>query len=165
MPKRTGSTAPWEQQPGESAKAFEAFETYRDMGASRSNAKVGQKLGKSKTLIDRWSSAYNWPDRARAYDRDLDRQAHDQAVRSVQQMTDRHIRISMTLQAKALDALENLETNQLTPKMILAFLTKATELERVNRLNKAGMDEDGQKQGNSEVEIIIEGDDDVEDQS
>lgn len=166
MPKRTESTAPWEQQPGESAKAFEAFETYRDMGAARSNAKVGQKLGKSKTLIDRWSSAYNWPDRARAYDRDLDRQAHEQAVRNVQQMTNRHIRIAMQLQAKALAALENLDAEQLTPKMMLAFLTKATELERVNRLNEAGMDEDGQKKdGDSEVEIIIEGDDDVEDQS
>lgn len=165
MPKRTESTAPWEQQPGESAKAFEAFTAYRDMGADRSTRKVAQKLTKSDSVIRKWSSTYNWVERARAYDRDLDRQAHEQAVRSVQQMTDRHIRISMTLQAKALDALEHLETNQLTPKMILAFLTKATELERVNRLNKAGMDEDGQKQGDSEVEIIIEGDDDVEDQS
>lgn len=62
-------------------------------------------------------------------------------------------------------ALENLDEAQLTPKMMLAFLTKATELERMNRLSNAGLDENCQKEAASEVEIIIEGDDDVDDQS
>ena len=47
---------PWERQPHESAKAYEAFCSYRDMGSSRSTAKVQQEIGKSKRLIDRWSS-------------------------------------------------------------------------------------------------------------
>lgn len=166
MPKRQEpDIAPWEQQPGESAKAFEAFAIYRDMGVERSVRKVTQRLNKSLTLIGKWSSRYNWPERARAYDRELDRQAREQAVRSVRQMTDRHIRIAMQLQAKAVRALENLDEAQLTPKMMLAFLTKATELERMNRLSNAGLDENGQKYAASEVEIIIEGDDDVDDQS
>ena len=123
MPKRQEpDIAPWEQQPGESAKAFEAFAIYRDMGVERSVRKVTQRLNKSLTLIGKWSSRYNWPERARAYDRDLDRQAHAQAVRDVRSMTNRHIRITMQLQAKALEALEQLNVATLSPKMQLAFL-------------------------------------------
>jgi len=81
-------------------------------------------------------------------------------------MTNRHIRIAMQLQAKAVAALENLDENSLTPKMLLAFLSKATELERTNRLDEAGIGENAQKEASSGgVEIIIEGDDDADDQS
>ena len=152
MPKRQEpDIAPWEQQPGESAKAFEAFAIYRDMGVERSVRKVTQRLNKSLTLIGKWSSRYNWPERARAYDRDLDRQAHAQAVRDVRSMTNRHIRIAMQL---------------LSPKMQLAFLAKATEIERMNRLSAAGMDDSGQQRDGAEgIEVVIEGEDDVDDQS
>lgn len=166
MPKRQEpEIAPWEQQPGESAKAFEAFAIYRDMGVERSVRKVTQRLNKSLTLIGKWSSAYNWPERARAYDRDLDRQAHAQAVREVRSMTNRHIRIAMQLQAKALQALEQLDVTTLSPKMQLAFLAKATEIERMNRLSAAGMDDNGQRDGAEGIEVVIEGEDDVDDQS
>ena len=167
MPKRQEpDIAPWEQQPGESAKAFEAFAIYRDMGVERSVRKVTQRLNKSLTLIGKWSSRYNWPERARAYDRDLDRQAHAQAVRDVRSMTNRHIRIAMQLQAKALEALEQLNVATLSPKMQLAFLAKATEIERMNRLSAAGMDDSGQRRDGAEgIEVVIEGEDDVDDQS
>ena len=167
MPKRQEpDIAPWEQQPGESAKAFEAFAIYRDMGVERSVRKVTQRLNKSLTLIGKWSSRYNWPERARAYDRDLDRQAHAQAVRDVRSMTNRHIRIAMQLQAKALEALEQLNVATLSPKMQLAFLAKATEIERMNRLSAAGMDDSGQQRDSTEgIEVVIEGEDDVDDQS
>ena len=166
MPKRQEAENPWEQQPGESAKAFEAFAIYRDMGVERSVRKVTQRLNKSLTLIGKWSSRYNWPERARAYDRDLDRQAHAQAVRDVRSMTNRHIRIAMQLQAKALEALEQLNVATLSPKMQLAFLAKATEIERMNRLSAAGMDDGGQQRDGAEgIEVVIEGEDDVDDQS
>mgnify|MGYP000692874626 FL=1 len=167
MPKRQEpDIAPWEQPPVESAKAFEAFAIYRDMGVERSVRKVTQRLNKSLTLIGKWSSRYNWPERARAYARDLDRQAHAQAVREVRSMTNRHIRIAMQLQAKALEALEQLNVATLSPKMQLAFLAKATEIERMNRLSAAGMDDSGQQRDGAEgIEVVIEGEDDVDDQS
>lgn len=163
MPKRKEADAPWEQQPGESAKAFEAFATYRDLGAERSVRKVSQKLAKNLTTIKDWSVKWSWVERSRAYDRELDRQAREQAVRDVQQMTNRHIRIAMQLQHKALEALETLDVKALSPKMQLAFLAKATELERLNRLGAAGMDETGQKESAPEVEIVIEGEDGADD--
>lgn len=167
MPKRQEpEIAPWEQQPGESAKAFEAFAIYRDMGVERSLRKLTQQLHKNLTTIRDWSVKWNWQERVRAYDRDLDRQAHAQAVREVRSMTNRHIRIAMQLQAKALQALEQLDVTTLSPKMQLAFLAKATEIERMNRLSAAGMDDSGQQRDSAEgIEVVIEGEDDADGQS
>ena len=64
---------PWERQPDESAKAFEAFVIYRDMGLQRGVRKVGDQLHKSLTLMSRWSSQHNWPERAAAWDVEQDR--------------------------------------------------------------------------------------------
>lgn len=163
MSKHTEQEFSWEQQPGESAKAFEAFATYRDMGAKRSLRKLTQQLHKNLTTVRDWSVKWNWQERVRAYDRELDRQVREQAIRSVRQMTDRHIRIAMQLQAKAVQALENIDEAQLTPKMVLAFLTKATELERMSRLSNAGMDENGHKDDTSDIEIIIENEHNADD--
>lgn len=58
----------WEKLAGESAKAYQAFTRYRDMGPARSTAKVARELGKSKALMDRWSSRHEWVDRAAALD-------------------------------------------------------------------------------------------------
>ena len=63
----------WERQDGESAQAFEGFALYRDMGAERSLAKVAQKLGKSKALMERWSVRWQWGQRAEAWDAEFDR--------------------------------------------------------------------------------------------
>jgi hypothetical protein len=57
----------FEQQPRESAKAFAAFSVYLNMGTQRSLEAVGQKLGKSKVLIERWSAKYDWSARTAAH--------------------------------------------------------------------------------------------------
>ena len=57
----------FEQQPRESAKAFAAFSVYLSMGAERSLAAVGQKLGKSGGLIERWASKFGWTGRVAAH--------------------------------------------------------------------------------------------------
>ncbi len=58
---------PFEQKPDESAKAFEAFHAYLNMGAQRSLEAVGRKLGKSKALMERWSKRHNWVSRVEAH--------------------------------------------------------------------------------------------------
>lgn len=62
---------PWIRQPNESDVAYDAFETYLDMGSDRSVIKVGQKLKKNRTIIGRWSSKHNWQERVRAYDQHM----------------------------------------------------------------------------------------------
>lgn len=58
----------WDRQPGETAVAFQAKRKYLEMGPGRSNAKVGQELGKVKDLMDRWSKRWGWVEAARAWD-------------------------------------------------------------------------------------------------
>ena len=96
MPKWTDK--PWERQKGESAQAYEAFVTYRDMGAERSVTRVSQSLNKSRGLIGRWSSQWNWTERVRAYDNELEKEARAKAVKDRKAMTERHIGIAMQVQ-------------------------------------------------------------------
>lgn len=131
MPKWTDK--PWERQKGESEKAFEAFAAYRDMGSERSITKVVQSLNKSRALIGRWSSRWEWTERVRAYDNELEKAARAKAIKDRKDMTDRHIKIAMQLQKKALEALTSLEVEAMSPKDIKEYIKMATDLERLNR--------------------------------
>jgi hypothetical protein len=57
----------FERLPNESEKAYSAYQAYLTLGHERSHDRVGQKLGKSKTLIDRWASQYRWKERLKTY--------------------------------------------------------------------------------------------------
>src|ERR1043166_2919076 len=57
----------FEQQNGESNKAFAAFSLYLSLGPQRSLAAVEQKLAKSHTIISRWSARWDWMARVKAY--------------------------------------------------------------------------------------------------
>lgn len=58
----------YERLPREGDAAFESYKCYRDLGPERSIRKVARKLGKSETLMARWSSKYGWVERARERD-------------------------------------------------------------------------------------------------
>jgi hypothetical protein len=76
----------WERQPGETSRAYEAFSAYRDLGSARSLAKVGQLLGKSTGLMERWSAAHSWVDRVAALearDEMLRREAVEEHLRAI----------------------------------------------------------------------------------
>ncbi len=57
---------------GETRKAFEAFKLYRDQGPGRSLAKTAELVYGSPTgsirQIEKWSSRFDWVDRAAAWD-------------------------------------------------------------------------------------------------
>jgi len=131
MPKWTDK--PWERQKGESEKAFEAFSVYRDMGEKRTIVAVCKRLEKSRTLIDRWKDRWEWQERVRAYDNDLEREARAKAIKDRKDMTARHIGIAMQLQKKALEALQGLSVEDMSPKDIKEYIKMATDLERLNR--------------------------------
>lgn len=131
MPKWTDK--PWERQKGESAQAYEAFVTYRDMGSERSLQAVSQRLSKSIPLIKRWSREKKWVERVRAYDNELEKEARAKAVKDRKAMTERHIGIAMQLQKKALEALSSLSVEDMSPKDIKEYIKMATDLERLNR--------------------------------
>lgn len=81
---------PWEQQDDETAVAFHAFTVYRDTPADeRSLRVVGQKLGKSTVLMERWSSLNRWVRRAEAWDGECDRARRKKNLRAIESMNER----------------------------------------------------------------------------
>lgn len=56
---------PWNMRPDETAKAYQAFEVYRDMGPERSLERVGKALAKTRQALDGWSQRFEWTARAR----------------------------------------------------------------------------------------------------
>lgn len=125
---------PWERQKGESEKAFEAFAAYQDMGPERTISAVVKKLEKSRTLIDRWKERWDWQERVRAYDNELEKEARAKAVKGRKDMTERHIKIAMQVQKKALEALASLSVEDMSPKDVKEYIKMATDLERLNRM-------------------------------
>lgn len=131
MPK--GTDKPWERQKGEGEKAYEAFAVYRDMGEKRTLTAVAEQLQKSDSLIRRWKDRWDWFERVRAYDNDLEKAARAKAINDRKAMTERHIGIAMQLQRKALEALSSLSVEDMSAKDIKEYIKMATDLERLNR--------------------------------
>lgn len=82
----------WERRDTETQPAFEAFAVYRDMGQGRSLRAVERELGKSGSLISRWSGQHDWVARARAFDAEQDRVAWEAEMESVRRRKLDHLR-------------------------------------------------------------------------
>lgn len=139
--QKSSDTKPWERQPKEGEKPYEAFVKYRDMGEKRALNAVAAELQKSYTLIRRWKETWNWEERVLAYDNELQKQAHKQAVKKAKNMADRHIDIALKMQLKALQALEGLNPEMIDPKNLISLIREATRLERENREDVVRMTE------------------------
>ena len=64
----------WEQQPTESATAYEGFKHYRDSDpAKRSLRSTGAALDRAHSTIANWSGSFGWTQRVRAYDANEER--------------------------------------------------------------------------------------------
>ena len=124
---------PWERQEGETAKPFEAFCIYRDMGPDRSLAKVGQKLGKSAALMERWSAQHEWVKRVAAWDVEQDRIARQEQLKEIKKMRNRHAGMAKALIVKAGRALNRIPDDEITMNDISRMIDVASKLERISR--------------------------------
>jgi hypothetical protein len=59
---------PWNRQKGETVQAFEAFQTYYDLGSERTVVKAAEKLNKSHDMFNIWSMKWKWGMRVQARD-------------------------------------------------------------------------------------------------
>ena len=123
----------WERQPKESAQAYEAFAIYRDMGADRSLVKVGQKCGKNTSLMERWSREWNWSERVRSWDNELTAKVKEDAEKTVAEMVQRHIKIALQMQTKAVTAFNSISADEITARDALAMLKLGLDLVRICR--------------------------------
>jgi hypothetical protein len=138
VPSMSATTDPWEVQPGESPRAFEAFTLYRNMTPRhRSLATVCRELyGDSAgniRLVEKWSSEWRWRDRAAAWDRELDRRTREAQVQARKDMAERHAALAVEVQTKALDRLMSLTREELSAGDALKMLVEGLKIERLAR--------------------------------
>lgn len=82
----------YDVEPQWSPERKEAFALYRDFGASRSLNAVGQALGKSTALIERWSTEDGWRLRVAAWDAEQDKIAQEAAQEERRRLSKKHAR-------------------------------------------------------------------------
>lgn len=138
----------WERKKGESSESYAAFKLYYQMGDERSCAKVAKNLGRSNTLISGWCSKWDWVERARAYDNELARQEFAEACNAIKKMNEQQAQIGLLIQKKALEALKEMKSKELYPKLLLQYLVQGAGLERKARDSDVEI-----KTGNKEKEI------------
>ena len=124
---------PWERQLNETSRAWEAFAIYRDMGASRSIAKVARELGKNKVVLEKWSTEYDWVKRCAAWDVEKDRVARETQIKDIIEMRQRHASIAKKMLDTADHALDNIKPDEVSTNEIARLVEIASKLERIAR--------------------------------
>lgn len=132
----------WERQLGESEAAFRFFVAYREMPRPRSLRTLERTLNKPLTTLGTWSIKHHWVARCEAYDRYLDHQAVQEAIKVRKAMVERHLNLSRTIQTAIARRLERLlrpaadgsfpELEKLTPASMASLTEVAVKLERLS---------------------------------
>ena len=134
---KVNAPKPWDRRESETSKAYEAFTIYRDMGVERSLSKVAVKLGKSETLISRWSYTHGWVERAAKWDDEQDRIereiAQKEQAKAIREMRKRHADLGQAMLIKAARALARIPEDEIKPADISRFVETASKLERISR--------------------------------
>ena len=157
---------PWERQPEEPVTAFEAFVIYRDM-ENRTLSGVGQILHKAGTAVERMSSKFQWVERARQWDNELDRRLREVDISEAKKMVKRQIGLAQAVQNVAameitalIKRIEAVETQAkmtgqqrvplITARDMVRLVDSGTKLERLNR----GMPDDIQGYSDAQGEPL-----------
>lgn len=123
---------PWDRQERESAKAWDAFKAYRDMGPrERSTHRVAQELSKSETIVKRWSSMWDWVERAAAFDAHVDAQWQAELMAKQGDAVKALLESALLLRTKAHDYLLKLtddELSKLKPEVVIKMMLAASRM-------------------------------------
>lgn len=134
----TDELKPWDQQPGESSRAFKAFQFYRDMGPKRSLQKAMDATkdfeeGAIHTGAFVWSTKYNWVNRVIEFDRYMDRIEIEQRKEAIKEMAERHAKIAVGFLSKVIGRLKNVDVDRLTNDQLIKWFDVAAKIERLSR--------------------------------
>ena len=79
---------PWDKRDDETARNYEAFCVYRDLGPGRTLSVCATKIS-SYSYIKKWSTRFDWVDRCAAWDAHLQKirdEEKEEAVREAEQL-------------------------------------------------------------------------------
>jgi hypothetical protein len=125
---------PWQQQPNESIKAFQAFVTYRNLEPQeRSLQRVASELAKSLPIIKRWSAAWDWLERAASWDDFQELRRLEARIAAKQRMDERHLKIISEAMKKVIQAVQQADPEELA-RNFSQQITWMSELMRLERM-------------------------------
>jgi len=90
-------TEKWERKEKESAKQYEYFKVFLNLGALRSIQKVQQKCSKSASYLSKLSVQNNWLARADAYDRYIDEIIRKENIEAIKKTNKENIQLAQTI--------------------------------------------------------------------
>ncbi|MFU8873186.1 hypothetical protein [Micromonospora sp. SL4-19] len=122
---------PWDRQRGEPEKAYGYFTLYRNLGRTRTVAKVAEQVHKSRDYLHKLATRWKWVQRAQAWDREEDRLYAEGLAEQRRDMARRHARVASALQAKLVARLQTLDASKLTPGDVARWLEVSTRVERL----------------------------------
>lgn len=130
---------PWERQPHETVKAYDAFCHYRDLDPySRTVAAVARSLGQTGEYLRQVARKWRWVERAAAWDEERDRASRMAEIRALRQMRERHLLLAEALQSGASERLLQMQQpgqgfSTLSPSEVRQWVEAGIRLERQAR--------------------------------
>lgn len=148
--ERTIPSEVWDQQPEENASQYFKFCRYRDMKyigqngeqldgiknpyGKRSLRVLAKQLEmKTHKTIGVLAARFHWQERCESYDLEIDRQARDQAQRSILKMRKDHADLAAQMVKKAAKRLLTIPEEELSASDIVRLVDVGVKIERLSR--------------------------------
>lgn len=123
----------WDRLDNESVEDFRLFVLYREMGHTRSLARLSVRIFMPRGDLLRLSKQHSWTRRAEEYDTEHTRLAILEIEREVPDMRKRMAEGAKMMMQKALDAAENFPTNAINARDLPVWIDISSKLERASR--------------------------------
>ena len=128
---------PWERQPGETAKAFHAFEHLRTLSALDRSIPAARAACQSQCGISPasarqwhgWSTKYQWFNRAAEHDSDLASRRRERVAKELEQAKDDTVTLVRAALAKVAERIQGMDIEDLAVGQIPSALRTLAELE------------------------------------
>lgn len=96
--------APWDRQPGESQRRYDAFRVYLELGRGRTLAKAAHQLGKNADYVRHLAATGQWQTRIRAWNEHLDAVYQARFIERAQQAAEEDASLLRTAMEHVSDA-------------------------------------------------------------
>ena len=108
---------PWNMRPDETAKAYQAFEVYRDMGPGRSLERVAgsdNPVTSGLPVLRNWSARYGWVARAHAFDQAAADKAAVMALEDAATVRSRQAQHAKAIQLRAMQKIAAMDPGDMS---------------------------------------------------
>lgn len=149
----------WLRKQGETARSYDAFRVYLNMGPGRTLAKAAEEVGKSTTLLEDWSSQWDWQARVRAFENHLLAAETDGHAEELARVKNKQLELTDKLLDHLSSRLDDYIAKNMDPtvRWVQAFAaaTKA-QLAAIQLRNEAGAEDPRIAELNARIDRLLQ---------